>query len=194
MKLIGLTGGVGMGKSTAASFLLSQGVRLIDTDDLARQLVQPGQPALAEIAGNFGSSVLTAAGELDRVALAQIVFADPVARQKLEAILHPCIRVGWQAQVESWRQENCTVGVVVIPLLFETKAEAAFDKIICVACLPASQVERLGGRGWNPEQIRQRIASQLPIEQKIARSQLVIWSEGTIEAHRQQVGRILSGL
>ena len=82
----------------------------------------------------------------------------------------------------------------MIPLLFETQAEKAFDKIICVACLPTSQKERLAGRGWNPEQIRQRIASQLPIEQKIARSQLVIWSEGTIEAHRQQVGRILSGL
>ena len=82
----------------------------------------------------------------------------------------------------------------MIPLLFETQAEAAFDKIICVACLPPSQNERLAGRGWNPEQIRQRIASQMPIEQKIARSHVVIWSEGSMEPHRQQVGRILSGL
>ena len=194
MKLIGLTGGVGMGKSTAASFLLSQGVRLIDTDELARHLVQRGQPALAEIVSAFGSALLTASGELDRVALAQIVFADAAARRKLEAILHPRIRAGWQAQVEAWRQENCPLAVVVIPLLFETLAESAFDKIVCVACLPASQTERLAGRGWNPEQIRQRIASQMPIEQKITRSHLVIWSEGTLEAHRQQVGRILSRL
>lgn len=194
MKLIGLTGGVGMGKSTAASFLLSQGVRLIDTDDLARQLVQPGQPALAEIAGTFGPQVLTASGELDRVALAQIVFADAAARQQLEAILHPRIRSAWQAQVDAWRRVNCSLAVVVIPLLFETQAETAFDKIVCVACLPASQIERLTGRGWNPEQIRQRIRSQMPIEQKLTRAQLVIWSEGTIEAHHQQIGRILARL
>ncbi len=194
MKLIGLTGGVGMGKSTAASFLLSQGVRLIDTDDLARQQVQPGQPALAEIASAFGSAVLTASGELDRVALAQIVFADAAARKQLEAILHPRIRAGWEAQVETWRQENCPLAVVVIPLLFETQAETSFDKVVCVACLPASQKERLARRGWNPEQIRQRIASQLTIEQKITRSHLVIWSEGSTEAHRQQVERILSRL
>jgi len=103
MKLIGLTGGVGMGKSTAASFLLSQGVCLIDTDELARHLVQRGQPALAEIVSAFGSALLTASSELDRVALAQIVFADAAARRKLEAILHPRIRAGWQAQVASFR-------------------------------------------------------------------------------------------
>ena len=194
MKLIGLTGGVGMGKSTAASFLLSQGVRLIDTDDLARQLVQPGQAALAEIVGRFGSQILTAAGELNRVVLAHIVFADVTARQKLEAILHPRIRNAWRAQVEVWRQENCLLGVVVIPLLFETQAESIFDKIICVACLPVSQRERLAGRGWNPEQIHQRIASQMPIEQKIARSHAVVWSEGSMAAHRQQVERILARL
>ena len=194
MKLIGLTGGVGMGKSTAAGFLLALGARVIDTDELARQLVQPGQPALAEIRAAFGPGILTAAGELDRAALARLVFANAATRHQLEAILHPRIRSGWQAHVTAWRRENCPLGVVVIPLLFETGAEPAFDKILCVACQPAAQHERLAGRGWTPEHIRQRINSQMPIEQKITRSQVVIWSEGTVEVHRRQIARIFPRL
>jgi len=194
MKLIGLTGGVGMGKSTAAGLLSALGARVVDTDELARQLVQPGQPALAEIRAAFGPGVLTAAGELDRAALARLVFANAAARRQLEAILHPRIRAGWQAQAQAWRDENCPLGVVVIPLLFETGAETVFDNILCVACLPAAQHERLAGRGWTPEQIRQRITAQMPIEQKLARAHLVIWSEGRMEVHRQQVARIFPRL
>ena len=149
MKLCGLTGGVGMGKSTAAGFLLSHGVRVVDTDDLARRLVQPGQPALTEIANTFGAEMILTAGELNRAALASRVFADPVARQQLEAILHPRIQAGWLAQVAAWRAENCPLGCVVIPLLFETQAAAYFERIICVACSPAAQRERLAGRGWS---------------------------------------------
>ena len=93
-------------------------------------------------------------------------------RKKLEAILHPRIRECWLAQIETWRRENCALALVVIPLLFETGAEPHFDKIICAACSPAAQHERLAARGWSAEQIRQRIAAQLPVEQKIARSHL----------------------
>ena len=191
MKVCGLTGGVGMGKSTAAGFFLQSGTRVVDTDELARQLVQPGQPALAEIARVFGKNFLTPAGTLKRDELARLVFADAAARQQLEAILHPRIRQGWQSQLELWRKENCPLAIVVIPLLFETLAEIHFDKIICVACSPAAQRERLAARGWTPEQIRQRIAAQLPVEQKLARSHFVIWSEGVPEVHRRQVAEIL---
>ncbi|MDR3456202.1 MAG: dephospho-CoA kinase [Verrucomicrobiae bacterium] len=191
MKLCGLTGGVGMGKSTAAGFLLAAGARVVDTDDLAHELVQPGQPALAEIAAVFGNHLLAPDGGLRRGELAKIVFADPAARQKLEGILHPRIRAGWRAQAEAWRRENCPVGVVVIPLLFETQAEGCFDKIICVACSPDSQRARLAARGWTPEQIRQRIAAQMPVEQKLARSHFVVWSEGLPEVSQRQLGEIL---
>jgi len=191
MKLLGLTGGVGMGKSTAAGFLLALGARVVDTDDLAHELVRPGQPARAEIEKNFGHGIIAADGSLDRRALAGIVFNDDAARKKLEAILHPRIRERWQAQVESWRQEKCPLAVVVIPLLFETQAESAFDKIICIACSPASQQERLAGRGWKPDQIRQRIAAQLPVEQKLAKSNFVVWTEGVPEIHRRQIVQIL---
>ncbi len=194
MKVCGLTGGVGMGKSTAAGFLLAHGVRVVDTDDLARQLVQPGQPALVEIQKSFGAEMISAAGELKRDALARRVFSDSAAREKLEAILHPRIRDRWLAQIESWRAEKCPRAVVVIPLLFETRAEAHFEKIICVACSPVAQRDRLAARGWNAEQIQQRRAAQLPVEEKIARAQFVIWTEGEREVHRQQIAKMLENL
>jgi dephospho-CoA kinase len=194
MKVCGLTGGVGMGKSTAAGFLLQFGAQVVDTDEIAREIVRPGQPALAAIAREFGPDLISSAGELKRDVLARVVFADPDARKKLEAILHPRIRARWQEQVAAWRGENCELAVVVIPLLFETAAETSFDKIICVACSPAAQRQRLLARGWGAEQIQQRIAAQLPVEQKIARAGLVLWTEGAPEVHRQQIGRILEKL
>jgi dephospho-CoA kinase len=187
MKLCGLTGGVGMGKSTAAGFFLQLGARVVDTDELARELVLPGQPALAEIQREFGGDLVAADGQLKRDELARLVFSNPGARKKLEAILHPRIRARWQTQVELWRNEDCPLAIVVIPLLFETAAESHFDKIICVACSPAGQHERLRARGWTPEQIHGRIAAQWPAEQKVARSHFVIWTEGALEIHRRQI-------
>lgn len=192
MKLLGLTGGVGMGKSTAAGFLLELGVRVVDTDEIARQLVQPGRPALREIQSQFGSSVISPDGSLNRHQLAHLVFSDATALRRLEGILHPRIREEWQLQVGRWRRENCPVGVVIIPLLFETQAETCFDRIVCVACSAGSQRDRLNSRGWSDLQIRQRIAAQLPVEQKMARSQFVIWTEGAPEVHRRQVAEVIS--
>lgn len=204
MKVCGLTGGVGMGKSTAAEFLRARRVPVVDTDELARQFTQPGQTALAEIQAEFGPGVMTPDGRLRRDALAQIVFADTAARQKLEGILHPRIRERWQAQIETWRaapkrsdggrRENHPLAVVVIPLLFETGAESDFDKIICVACSAPAQRERLLARGWTPDQIRQRLAAQWPVERKIARSDFVVWTDGTLDVHTQQLEKILSRL
>jgi len=190
MITFGLTGGVGMGKSTAAGFLLRLGVRVVDTDEIARRLVYPGEPALAEIKELFGPQIISTSGELNRAELARIVFADADARRKLENILHPRIRDAWMEQIKIWRQENCPLAVVIIPLLFETQAEAQFDKIICVACSPESQQERLLVRGWDAGQIRQRIAAQMPVEQKIAKSNFVIWTEGSPAVHEQQVRRM----
>jgi dephospho-CoA kinase len=191
MKVCGLTGGVGMGKSTAAEFLRACGARVVDTDELARQLVEPGQPALTEIKKEFGDGIISSSGGLNRGELARIVFADSAARKKLEAILHPRIRERWLAQVEIWRKENCKLAVVVIPLLFETQAESQFDKIICVACSAANQKKRLLERGWTSGQIRQRIAAQMPVEQKIARADFVAWTDGDLDTHARQLERIL---
>jgi dephospho-CoA kinase len=194
MKVCGLTGGVGMGKSTAARLFREHGAQVVDTDELARKLVQPGRTALADIRAAFGKKVIGSTGELKRAELAQIIFADANARKKLEAILHPPIREQWLAQIENWRKENHPLAVVVIPLLFETRAESRFDKIVCVACSAVAQRERLLARGWTPEQIEQRIAAQMPIEQKIARADFVIWTDGALDAHARQVERIVSAL
>jgi dephospho-CoA kinase len=194
MKVCGLTGGVGMGKSTTTGFLRERGVPVVDTDELARRLVQPGQSALAEIQSAFGKTVVASTGELNRDELARIVFADPDARKKLEAILHPRIREQWLAQIETWRGEGRLLTVVVIPLLFETRSESHFDKIICTACSATAQRERLLARGWTSEQIGQRIAAQMPVEQKIARADFVIWTEGTLAVHARQADEILARL
>jgi dephospho-CoA kinase len=108
--------------------------------------------------------------------------------------LHPRIRERWLAQIENWRRENHRLAVVVIPLLFETQAESHFDKIICVACSAANQQKRLLERGWTPEQIGQRIAAQMPVDQKIARADYVVWTDGDLNVHQQQLERILAGL
>jgi dephospho-CoA kinase len=191
MKICGLTGGVGMGKSTAAGFFSRHDVRVVDTDEIARRLVQPGQPALTEIQNAFGKNLLASDGSLKRDELARIVFTSEGDRKKLEAILHPRIRECWLVQIEIWRKEKQPLAVVVIPLLFETGAESHFDRIICTACSSAAQRERLAARGWNAEQIRQRNAAQLPVEQKIARSHFVLWTEGSLTSHARQVERIL---
>ena len=194
MKVCGLTGGVGMGKSAAAEFFRTGGTPVVDTDDLARRFVQPGEPALAQIEKIFGKEILSADGQLRRDELAKIVFADAAARKKLEEILHPRIREAWLAQIEKWRKENHPLAVVVIPLLYETQAESHFDRIICVACSAANQQKRLLERGWTPEQIRQRIAAQMPVDQKIARADYVVWTDGDMDAHTRQLERILAGL
>ena len=194
MKLCGLTGGVGMGKSTVATCFSELGARVVDTDAIARQLVQPGQPALAEIQSAFGSRLLSSDGRLQRETLARLVFSDLAARRQLEAILHPRIRESWLAQVGQWRQENCPLALVVIPLLFETDAGPCFEKIICVACSASAQQARLATRGWSAEQIRQRVAAQWPVEQKMARSHFVLWTEGRLASSTRQAARILNRL
>jgi dephospho-CoA kinase len=194
MKIWGLTGGLGMGKSKSAEILRARAVPVVDTDDFARQLVQPGEPALAEIQTQFGKNIVASDGQLRRDELARIVFADAAARKKLEEILHPRIRERWLAQIESWRKENHRLAVVVIPLLFETQAESHFDKIVCVACSAVNQHKRLLERGWSMEQISQRIAAQMPVEQKIARADFVVWTDGILETHTQQLERILARL
>jgi dephospho-CoA kinase len=180
-----------MGKSTVGDLLQRHGVATVDADAVSRQLTQPGQPALAEIARRFGASVCRPDGGLNREELARVVFADPAARADLEDILHPAIRARWEAEVGRWRAEGRERGAVIIPLLFETKAENLFDATICVACSPATQQARLRERGWPPGQISGRIAAQWPVEKKIARSYFVIWTDTEMDVTEAQLLRII---
>lgn len=194
MKVVGLTGGVGMGKSNSARLLRLRSIPVVDTDDLARQVVEPGQSALAEVQRVFGAEIVGQDGHLRREELARRVFSDPAARKRLEDILHPRIRALWRAQMEVWRAEGRSLAVVVIPLLFETSAEAELDATICIACTRLTQHQRLLDRGWSPADIEQRVRAQWPIEIKMARADYVVWTEANLDVHADQLNRILPGL
>lgn len=194
MKLIGLTGGMGMGKSAASDILRRLGLPVCDTDVAARQVVACGQPALAEIVTAFGADVLDSAGELRRGELAARVFRDPDARRRLETIVHPRIRDAWLTEAEGWRRAGRPAGVVVIPLLFETGAETSLDATLCLACSPKVQQERLRERGWSPEHVAQRLAAQWPIEKKVAAATFMIWNDGGLELLEEQLRRTLATL
>ena len=188
-RILGLTGGVGMGKSTAARLLKKAGLPVVDSDDLAREVVQPGTDALAEIAAEFGEGFLNADGSMNRVKMASTVFQDDAARKRLEAIIHPRVRVGWEKQIEQWREQKRPMGVVVIPLLFEVDLQDSFDAVLCVACTANTQRARLRERNWSDDQIADRIAAQMDIAQKMNLADHVLWNEGTLE----QLGEQLNG-
>jgi dephospho-CoA kinase len=190
MKVFGLTGGIGMGKTAAGNLLLQRGLPVIDTDLLAREIVEPGRPALRDIALAFGGQLIGADGRLRREELARIIFSDPGARRKLEDITHPRIVELWQEQVESWREQQAASAIVVVPLLFETGAETRMDATICVACSAATQRRRLLDRGWSAEHIEQRVSAQWPIEKKMAQADYVVWNEGGLDVLREQLDRI----
>ena len=190
MKTYGLTGGVGMGKSTAGRMLAERRLAVVDTDVIARQLVEPGRPALSEIKEAFGASLLGADGRLQRDELARLVFRDTDERKRLENILHPRIRAAWLKQLDEWRAEGRDRAVVIIPLLYETDAAAHFDMVICVACTAGTQRQRLQERGWSGEQIQQRLNAQWPAEKKIELADRVVWTEAGLDAHAAQLARI----
>jgi dephospho-CoA kinase len=190
MKVFGLTGGPGMGKTVCAQWLGARGVAVVDTDDLAREVVEPGQPALEQVREAFGPKVVAPDGRLLRAELARRVFGDPVALKQLEAILHPPIRALWQAQAAAWRQELRPHCVIVIPLLFETGAEAEVDATLCVACSATTQQQRLLARGWTAQEIEQRVRAQWPIEKKMGCADYVVWTEGGLDILGAQLARI----
>lgn len=194
VKLIGLTGGIGMGKSAAGDWLRARGLPMADSDQVAREICAAGSPALAEIEDRFGPEVIGDDGGLLRGELAKRVFGDERDRADLEAILHPRIREAWKAEAEGWRNDGRAVGAVQIPLLFETGAESEFDAVVCLACSPGGQQARLLDRGWDEEETARRIASQLPLKEKMERSDFVVWNESGLVELGEQLERIMDAL
>lgn len=188
MSVFGLTGGIGMGKSTVASMFSPTGFSRIDTDEIAHKLTMIGGAALPEICACFGTECLNEDGSLNRVKMAKRVFSDANERRKLESILHPKIRNAWQIRAKPFRKNLCTQSaLVIIPLLFETDFADDFDQIICVACSEKTQMERLKMRGWSEAEAQARIDAQLPIAEKMARSDWVIWTDCAIAFTEKQV-------
>lgn len=183
-----------MGKSAAGERLERRGLPVVDSDVIAREVCAPGTPALAEIRDRFGSDVIGPDGGLRRDEMARRIFGDEESRKALEAILHPRIRSAWKNKARQWRDDGQAGGAVQIPLLFETAAEDDFDSIICLACSSAIQKNRLMKRGWDEAQIARRIASQIPIDEKIDRANFVIWNESGLDELGEQLDRILREL
>ena len=175
--LIALTGGIGSGKSTVASEWVRLGAIEIDADQLAREVVEPGQPGLAALVAEFGEQVLDATGQLNRAKLAEISFSDPGTRKKVESLLHPLIQ-----ELAAQRTKLNSQGVIVytIPLLVETQSPLRFDKVVTISCPESIRIERLLARGLSREDAIRRIASQATDAEREARSDVVIDSNCTL--------------
>ena len=183
---VGLTGGVASGKSTVAAILAGLGAVVVDADLLAREVVEPGTPGLAAVAEAFGPGVLADDGSLDRPALGAVVFADPDARRRLEAILHPLIR-SRAAELEAAAPEG-TVVVHDIPLLAETGQADRFEAVLVVDVPVETQVERMvADRGMGREDALARVAAQATREERLAVATYVVENTGTREDLRDRV-------
>lgn len=178
---VGLTGGIGSGKSAVSSLLADLGATIIDADWLAREVVSPGSPGLAEVVREFGQAVIGADGALDRPAMAAVVFADPSARQRLEAITHPRVRAR-AAEIEAAARAADPAAVVVhdVPLLVETGQQSAYDLLLVVDVPTEVQVHRLVAlRGMDETEARSRIAAQASRDERLAAADVVIDNSGT---------------
>jgi len=192
--LVGLTGGIGSGKSTVARLLEKRGAVVFDADLLAREAVEPGTPGHAAVIERFGADVLAPGGELDREALASIVFADPSARRDLEEIVHPEVRRLFAEGSEAYRDTDRVV-VFSAPLLVETGMHTAFEILVVVSATVATQIERLmRQRGMSESSIRARIEAQAPLEDKAAVADFLVDNEGTLDELESQVDRVWNDL
>jgi dephospho-CoA kinase len=174
---IGLTGGIGSGKSTVAAALAALGASVIDTDAIARSLTVPGGAAIATIAAQFGAEFVDASGALDRSRMRELAFADPAARQRLEAILHPLIRA------ETARQAEAAQGTAIVfdvPLLIESgRWREQVDRVLVVDCREATQVDRVMARsGWTRDAVQAVLAQQANRRSRRAGADAVIYNDG----------------
>lgn len=173
---IGLTGGIGSGKSSAGVFFAEAGFRVLDVDQLVKRRVLADPEVLAEAKVRWGESVIDAAGELDRARVAGIVFGDAAERLWWEGVVHPRVGRLWRAELAA---EPAADWVVEIPLLFEAGLEKEFDFVVCVAANESTQLDRAVARGLQPAQAEKRIASQLPLATKLKSAHAVLWNEGS---------------
>ena len=188
---IGLTGGIASGKSTVANLFAALGVPIVDTDVLAREVVEPGSPLLREITGHFGAQVLSGDGSLDRQELRKRIFADPAERQWLEALLHPAIRELTDARCEA---ASGPYVIVAIPLLVETAGSKRFDRVLVVDCDPELQLARLMARdGIRRDEALRMLAAQASRDERLAVADDVIRNDGDLASLRDQVAILHAG-
>lgn len=195
MVRVGLTGGIGVGKSTVAAMFAAHGAAVVDADRICRRLQEPGEVCHRAIVDAFGREILDAEGRIDRTRLGEIVFADPGRRAQLEAIMHPAVWTACEAEIRAAAAAGRPVCVVEVVLLLETGARDRFDKVIVVAAPPAVQIERVARtRGLTTAQAQQRLAAQWTTEQKARLADYVIDNGGDLAATEAQVTRVYADL
>jgi dephospho-CoA kinase len=195
MQVWGLTGNIACGKSAVEGMLREAGLPVIDADVVAREVVEPGEPALAAIVDAFGDGVLGPDGRLDRPALGRIVFTDPAARRRLEAITHPAIGAAIARQVVGFAGQGHEHIVVSAALMVESGSFRNYAGVVAVTCPPAEQLRRLLARdGLSEAEARARIDSQMPQEEKAKHADVVIDNGGDRAATRRQVEAWLASL
>lgn len=194
--LIGLTGGIACGKSTVSAMLVKHGALLVDADQVARDVVEPGEPALLQIAKSFGSNVLNSDGSLNRQQLGAIVFSDADKLKQLEQITHPAIRARMLQTIEMYKQQQPEALIVAdIPLLYETNQVHLYEGILVVYIPRELQIERLIERNHlTKEEAEARIALQMDIEEKRRRADWVIDNSSTLQSTEQQVVALIKRL
>ena len=191
MKVIGLTGGIATGKSSVATLLREFGAKIVDADQIAREIVRPGQPAWQGIVDAFGPHILKADKSIDRENLRNIVFKDKEARRKLESITHPKIRVTAQKRIQKLAAEGVEIVVYEAPLLYENQVHLWVRPVILVACDSVTQKKRLQERdGLSADQVEQHLKAQMPLEEKRKLADFVIENVGKIEDLRRQVKEV----
>ena len=192
MKLIGLTGGIASGKTAAAAILRRLGAAVIDADELSREVVQPGEEAWKEIIAAFSPAVLQQDKTLDRKKLRKLVFDDPAARKKLEAIIHPKVRALAEKKIRELQAAGNEIIVYEVPLLFEGQLQLWLRPVILIACSTATQKQRLKQRdGLTDEQAQQHLNAQMSLEQKRRLADYVVENNGSLDDLEQQVKTVL---
>jgi dephospho-CoA kinase len=189
MLLVGLTGGIGSGKTTVARWLAERGAVVIDADALARDAVDPSTPGFDAVVARFGHGVVRADGSLDRRGLADVVFADDDARRDLESIVHPEVRRGI-AEIVAANAGSDRVVLLDSPLLIETGAYRDCEVVVVVAAEPETQIARLVARGMDEADARARLAAQMPLSRKAEVADVVLDNEGSLDELRDQVDRL----
>jgi len=188
MRVLGLTGGIGTGKSTVARYFREEGIPVVDADGISREILEPGREIYWMVVRRFGKKILKPDGGIDRSRLGELVFADPVARSDLETITHPAIREGIVSALRALEREGQRIAIVEAALIHEKARGDLFEAVIGVRCDPSRQVERIMERdGISREQARSRIRAQMDPEQKARASDYRIDNSGDIESTRRQV-------
>jgi dephospho-CoA kinase len=194
MLKIALTGGIATGKSHVLDLFRRRGIACLDADALVRGVTAAGTEATQAIASRFGAAVIAADGSVDRRQLGSIVFGDDAARRDLEAIVHPAVYRAIAAGLRAFDLMGESLAVVDVPLLYETRHEGDFDRVIVTVAPIDAQIERLAVRGIAEKDARLRIAAQMPTADKAARADFVIRTDGTFEDTARQVQEILRAL